>query len=428
MRLRSPLLAGTLAALASVAAVPGANAAPLRDHGLTIHAQPRLIAAGEGVIIFGRLTGPDRTGQRIVLFHRIAGAPGFTPISTTRTNGLGEYEFTRAEGIVLTNRSWFVRGVGVDRFAHSATLHERVASLVSLAASTTSPVTRRAVVFSGHVTPDHAGGVVLLQQQRGSSDDWQTIARGRIGADSNFAVSHAWRYPGATNVRALVPGDARNVAAPSDPVALVVEQNQAPGFTINSSSPIITEGQSATISGQLAQAGATSPAGATLSLLGTGLGGGRPLQVLQTTSTGSDGSYSFSVAPTTNEVYEVRISATPRRHSARLVQGVQDAVTMSASSPSSTVDGLVTFSGTVAPGKAGHVIYLQKLGADRDWHTVAVTRVAPGSTFRFGWRFGTAGTKQFRARITGGDVNVGGASAPVTVAVSQSALASLPQS
>ncbi len=83
---------------------------------------------------------------------------------------------------------------------------------------------------------------------------------------------------------------------------------------------------------------------------------------------------------------------------------------MSSSSSTSTVGGKVTFTGSVAPDKAGHVIYLQRLGADGDWHTVEVRTVAPGSTFSFGWTFGTAGTKQFRARILGGPENVGAAS------------------
>ncbi len=72
------------------------------------------------------------------------------------------------------------------------------------------------------------------------------------------------------------------------------------------------------------------------------------------------------------------------------------------------------------------MIYLQKLGADGDWHTVETRVVRPSSTFSFGWTFGTAGTKQFRARITGGPANVGGASPAVTVDVLPAALATLP--
>ena len=101
---------------------------------------------------------------------------------------------------------------------------------------------------------------------------------------------------------------------------------------------------------------------------------------------------------------------------------------MAASSTTSTVNGHITFTGNVSPDQAGHVIYLQKAGSDGDWHTVEVRFVNNQSDFHFGWTFGTAGAKQFRARITGGPANVGGASAPVTVEVTQPPLASLPNS
>ncbi len=68
----------------------------------------------------------------------------------------------------------------------------------------------------------------------------------------------------------------------------------------------------------------------------------------------------------------MRTTFAPRRHTAVLFEGVQDVVTMTSSSPTSTVGGHVTFTGSVSPDKAGHVIYLQKLGKDGDWHTVEV--------------------------------------------------------
>ena len=144
----------------------------MHNRGLTIHAVPHHIIAGEAVLIFGQLKGPDHANQVIPLYHRINPNPGFSLIGVTKTNATGQYEFTRQEGIVDTNRSWFVRGPGMT---HSRTVHERVAALVSLAASSTSGLTRHPIVFSGHVTPDHAGSVVALQEQKGSSDDWRTI-------------------------------------------------------------------------------------------------------------------------------------------------------------------------------------------------------------------------------------------------------------
>ena len=427
MRLRITLLACALLALASAAAPSIAGAGPLHNRGLTIHAVPQHIIAGESVLIFGQLKGPDHANQPITLYHRINPNPGFTVIGRTRTNANGQYEFTREEGIVDTNREWFVRGPGAT---HSRTVHERVDALVSLAASSASGLTRHPIVFSGHVTPDHTGGVVALQQQKGSSDDWHTIKVARIGAGSNYTISHAWRVPGAYDVRVKFRGDRRNTPAVSDITSVVIEQTEVPGFSITSSDPIVQNGQAVTVSGVLDSPGSTTgEPNTSVSLFAKVPQSGGPYRELSTTTTGADGSYSFAnLQPTTNELYLVRTTFAPRRHTAVLFQGVQDVVTMSASSSTSTVDGHILFTGNVTPGKSGHAIYLQKLGKDGDWHTVEVRFLNNASTFQFGWTFGTAGTKEFRARITGGPYNVGGASAPVTVVVSQPPLSTLPTS
>ena len=423
MRLRFTVLASVLSALAFTAITPIAGAAPQRDRGLTIHAVPHNIIAGEAVLIYGRLAD-HQGGQVIRLYHRIAGQPQFSLISVTHTDSSGRYEFTRAEDIVMTNRSWFVRGPGLT---HSRTVHERVAALVSLAASSQSGTTRHPITFSGHLTPDHAGSVVLLQVQKGSSDDWTTLARGVVGTDSNYQIAHAWRTPGARDVRVLFRGDARNTPSASDPVSVVIQQAEVPSFTINTSDPIVTDNSRATISGTLFTPGSTTtPEPATaVELFGHEPDGG-PYRELQATTTDQSGSYRFTVQSTTNELYQVRTVVPPRRATAQLFEGVQDAVSMTASSTSPPVGGHITFSGTVSPDKAGHVIYLQKFGADGDWHTVETSVVHANSTFSFDWTFGSAGSKQFRARITGGLANVGGVSPTVTVDVVPVSLSSPP--
>jgi hypothetical protein len=426
MRLRPTLLACVLCACACTAIPSVAGAAPVHNRGLTIHAVPNHIMAGEAVLIYGQLKGPDHGNQAVQLFHRINPNPGFSLIGTTRTNATGQYEFIRPDGIVLSNRSWFVRGPG---FTHSRTVHERVAALVSLAPSSPTGLTRHPIVFSGHVTPDHVGSVVALQEQKGSSDDWTTLKRGLVGPGSNYNISHAWRVPGAYDLRVVFRGDARNVAAPSDVTSVVIQQTEVPDFTIQTSDPIVTNGQPVTISGILDEPGTTTAEPSTSVSLFGAVPGTRNYREVTTATTGADGSYSFAnVASTTNELYQVRTTFAPARHTAVLFEGVQDVVTMQSSSSTSTVGGQVTFSGSVSPDKAGHVIYLQKLGADNDWHTVAVSSVNASSTFQFGWTFGTAGTKEFRARITGGPANVGGASPAVTIDVTQPALTSLPTS
>ncbi len=427
MRPRFTVLATACAAF-SLAAVPGiAGAAPQHNRGLTIHAVPHRIIAGEAVLIYGQLKGADHGNQPIRLYHRINPARRFTLISTTRTDTGGRYEFVRAEGIVESNRSWFVRG---PASAHSRTVHERVAALVSLATTATAAggQTRHPIAFSGHITPGHAGSIVALQAEKGSSDDWRTLKQGVVHAGSNYQISFAWRTPGERDVRVLFRGDARNTAAASDPVTVMIQQTEHPDFTISTSAPIVANASPFTISGMLFQPGTTTPEPSTSVSLFAREPGAPVFHEVTTTTTGSDGGYSFpNLTSTSNELYQVRATFAPARDaSAALFEGVQDVVSVSSSAPISTVNGQVTFSGSVSPDKAGHVIYLQRFGKDGDWHTVEAQRVNSDSTFTFGWTFGTAGVKEFRARITGGPANVGSASPMVTVDVTQPPLSSLP--
>ena len=154
-----------------------------------------------------------------------------------------------------TNRSWFVRGPALS---HSRTVYERVSALVSLAASSTSSDTRHPVVFSGHVTPNHAGNRVLLQYNT-NGDDWRTLKSGVVGPDSNYSISAAFRTPGERNLRVLLPRDPRNVASASDPVTVLTQQTEHSDFTINTSDPIVTNLAPYTISGTLDQPGTTTP-------------------------------------------------------------------------------------------------------------------------------------------------------------------------
>ena len=78
----------------------------------------------------------------------------------------------------------------------------------------------------------------------------------------------------------------------------------------------------------------------------------------------------------------------------------------------------VTFSGTVAPDKTGHVIYLQRQNANGNgFHTVQVERVQAGSTYSITRRLFEPGTKTFRVFIPGGPFNQGAASGPFTIQV-----------
>ena len=121
--LSAAAMACACAALPSIATAHG----PVRNRALTIHNSPRSIVAGEPVLIYGRLLGRGAAHQRIVLWHRINPRHRFTIIGRTDTNRSGRYEFTRQNGMVESNRSWYVTGPALS---HSKTLHERVSAEV----------------------------------------------------------------------------------------------------------------------------------------------------------------------------------------------------------------------------------------------------------------------------------------------------------
>lgn len=436
MRRRFAVLASLLTAVVVAVAVPGAaSAAPRHNHGLTINATPNPIITGDAVLIYGQLNGADSAGRTIVLYHRINPRPYFTVVGVTKTNSFGFYEFTRAEDVVLTNRSWFARAPGLPGNVHSRTVHERVAAALSLTASSTTGDTSHPVVFSGHVDPAgfHVGEPVYLQEQD-SSGDWHTLRAALIGGGSNYSISYRFRVPDTYTLRVLFRGDDRNIAAASDSVNVDIDQTQNPAFTINTSDPIITDGQSATISGvlYLPQSTATSPLipdpNVDVTLFGRAVGQSTVV-ALGTVPTGANGGYSFTVSPQNNTEYFVRTTFAPPayRRTASLFEGVQDVVTLMPSSSTSAVGQKVTFTGTVAPDKARHLIELQRLGKDGDFHTVAYGVINFASAYRFVWKFGNSGAFTFRTRVPSDGRNVSGVSSPVTITVTLPPVASLPK-
>jgi hypothetical protein len=344
----------------------------------------------------------------------------------------GFYEFTRAEDVVESNRSWFVTAPALPGNIHSRTVHEKVAALVSLTASTPATAngydTNHPILFTGHVDPNHAFQRVALQVQTGATgDEWKTIKSGILGPGSNYAIRYRFRIPGAYEVRALFPGDNRNIPGQSDPVSITVQQTQVPDFTINTSAPLIDYGQPATVSGVLYLPGTTTP-DPNVSVTLWGHTDGQDFHTIGLPFvTGTDGSYHFTVMPGNNTAYQVRTTfrPPPTRDSAVLFEGVRDVVSINPPATTSVVGGTVTFTGSVSPDKAGHVIYLQRLGVDGDWHIVAVGFVKFNSTYQFGWTFGNPGTKEFRVRVPGGPENLGGNSVAVTINVTLPPVTSL---
>ncbi len=414
------ILLGLMALAAALLMVMPSSASaavhPHHDHGLTIASSPDPITADQGVLIYGQLTGPENANQRIWLFHRINPAQQFTPVSVTRTNSSGFYEFIRADGVVNSNRNWFVLGPG---HTHSRTIHEWVSAIVTLAANETSATTADTLDFTGTVSPTHSGQRVALQEQDASSANgtgWKTIAWGDTTAGSTYTINHRFRTPGSYVLRAFFPRDPRNIASQSASIAVTVQQEQNPSFTISASAQPITNGQSETISGTLYSDGSTTAVAPDQPVTLYGRTGTGPFKALQSGQTDASGNYSFTTTPSYKTVYYV--TAGHGDKTATLYVGVQDVVNAALSSSTIAEGDTVKVTGTVTPDHTGHVIYLQQQNAAGQWADVETSYLTSGSQFAFSYAPGMAGTLNLRVQITGGPWSIGGISATMPLTIS----------
>jgi hypothetical protein len=400
---------GCLLALAPAAAQARKHPSPNGRHNISIAVSDNPVVAGDQLAIFGRLRGRGNGNRVVVLWHRINPRPFFTPVQRTTTDANGFYAFLRPEGVVNTNRNWFVRSVG----ARSRTVHERVFSLVTLSGPPdgsnleTGPAHK--VTFTGTVSPFAVGDRVILQRQNADNgNSWHRIDRTQVQPGGTYTFNHTFRVPGDANIRVLVRATRRNIASVSNVLGYEISQAQNPALTLNSSADPITIGQSTTLSGTVKGGG-----GQPVNLFAKTRGG--QFQQVGTMVADSGGNYSFLQVPLHNTLYQVQSGG---KKSAQLFEGVRFLLTASEAPSTVNAGDQVTFSGTVSPDATGHVIYLQRQNpSGNGFHTVQVGNVGTGSVYSISRRLFVPGTKAFRVFIPGGPINQGAASQTFTIQV-----------
>ena len=161
--------------------------------------------------------GSPVAGAQVVLWRELANQSSFQQVAQTATNSAGQYSFTLKRGSVMADQAWYVTSNGM----RSSTVSQQVTALVALAASTRSTVVGQTVVLHGHVTPAHAGEVVLLEVRHAGS--WRVMARPRLGHGSTYSLSHRFAKPGAVVFRVVLPGDSLNARSTSPAVTVTVK-------------------------------------------------------------------------------------------------------------------------------------------------------------------------------------------------------------
>jgi hypothetical protein len=427
--------ATSLLALAPASALAHKHPSPSGRCVVSMQVAPHQIAAGDPVVIFGRLRcapHASAAGQLVVLYHRLADSPSFTAVQSTTTDAHGFYEFARADGVVETTRSFFVRA----HRARSATKRIRVAAQVTLSGSSEGALLTgypNRVTFTGGVSPADVGARVILQRQNAlTGNRWRRIDSGFVEATGNFTVVHTFVVPGDANIRVLVRSQGRNIPSESSILADTVSQAENPELTIQASADPIASGEAVTISGKLAVGADRSM---TLMARTARQAGFSP--VAQTT-TNASGEYSFPAQSLVNSTF-YRVNADQNIcqpgpvatacpaialrpvSSAVLYEGVKDVLTAQASPTTVLAGQSVTFSGTVAPDHTGHVIYLERQNAHGvGFHVIQLSFVGAGSAYSITHEFYDAGSKMLRVYIPGGPENQGTASQPFAIQVNPS--------
>jgi hypothetical protein len=387
-----------------------------------LNVAPRLITAGESALAFGQLScsaEAEEANQTVTLYERSASS-GYNVAGTTTTDPHGFYQLTAT---YLTANSLLYVTAGT---AQSGKRNVKVAAQVTLSGPPEGvvPNTLRTghhnmVTFTGTVSPEDEGALVILQRQNAiRGNEWHRIGRGTpVGKGGTFTITHTFRYAGDANIRVVVRGG-DNIPSASNVLGYEIVQAQNPQLTIESSANPISYGQSTTIKG--AVAGEPN----------------MPVQLLARTAqqssftllaeakTDATGAYTFAPqTPLDSTFYRVQGAG---RKSAVLYEGVKFVLSASVSTTSIESGQPVTFSGAVTPGEVGHVVYVERENAaGTGYHVIQVGEVSSNSTFTIAHAFYNVGTSVVRIKIPGGPLNGTTDSTPFTITVAPASASAL---
>ncbi len=180
---------------------------------LTIAAAPNPATAPADVVVSGRLllAGADTT---VILYQELPGQNTFHRIARTETNRSGHYRFVRVG--IETNREWFVTA----KTEASAMLQLNVHALVTLAAPTAQPGVLPVVTLTGDVSPNHAAEPIRLEQR--VLGRWRVIGETTLSKASRYVFHQRFTTAGTVALRAVFPGDTRNILSASPTLTLAV--------------------------------------------------------------------------------------------------------------------------------------------------------------------------------------------------------------
>lgn len=193
---------------------------------LTIENSADPISFGQSVTISGKIAAPSAP---VTLLERNRLQRGFTAIATVTAAGDGSYTFPAQ----MPQQSTFYKVTGAGKT--SSRLYEGVRYGLTASASASSVQAGQPIIFSGTLTPGHAGHPVYLQVQNGTGVGFHTVEVGQVTSAGTYALEHTLYATGTRQLRVRVPGDPENQGVASSLFA--VEVTPAPSSALTPEAP-----------------------------------------------------------------------------------------------------------------------------------------------------------------------------------------------
>jgi len=353
---------------------------------------PASITVGSSTTISGSIS-PSHTAL-VTIRYSADGGVTWVILTTITSLSDGSYSYgwtPPAVGTYKVKASWAgdEDHEGVESPTQTLTV-AKASSTISCSVSPASIIIGSSVTVSGSISPGHGGVTVTLTYTRpDSSVVTRTVTS---GAGGNYTDTYTPDRAGSWTVKASWPGDADHNGATSSVQSFSVTKiGSTISCALNPAS--ITVGSSTTISGSI------SPAHTASVTIRYSTDGGATWITLATTTSLSDGSYSYGWTPPAVGTYQVRASWPGDGDH----QGAESPVqTLTVTKASSTISCSVspekvkkgetaTVSGSISPVHAGVAVTLTYRRPDGSTFKRTLTTTSTG-TFSDMYKPETAGS------------------------------------
>ncbi|MEM2291648.1 MAG: Ig-like domain repeat protein [Nitrososphaerota archaeon] len=402
---------------------------------LTLSAEKTSVPVGSDIILKGSLTntntGEGIGGETVTLQEYVNGQ--WVDKATTTTNPLGAFSFTLS-GYPIGSYTFRAVYAGSLSYAGSTSPQvtvtvTKIPTSLSIESDKVGYLVGETAKFSGFLKRADTneglpGKTILLQKLVGTT--WTNVGSGQTETDGFYIILYPLNESGSFSFRSTFEGDETSAPATSSTLDITVDKVPT-ALTLTPSKTAARVGETVTFSGTLYRSDTLA-----------GIGGETVwLQKLietvwtniRSTTTLSDGSYTFSETFSEAGVFSYRVSYfgsavyQPSNSPSTVitVTKIPTSLSLMADKLKTVVDGIINFTGKLTnldtgAGVGGQTIKLQQL-IGGTWTTILTGSTASDGTVTFSRAMGAVGDFSFRLAYDGTSMYEGSVSDVLTVSV-----------